>query len=294
MRGIFLGRSGIRVVWRLLIAVALYELLVRVLQVALITFPDVYEWWRMHQGTVLTPGLLFLGEGVRVGAVVLVGLAMIRVEGRSFAEYGLPLRQVFGRRFWQGLLCGFAMLSLLLGLLFALHGYSLGGWALRAGPAVRSGLLYLLAFLLVGFFEEFWFRGYLQATLESGIGFWPAAIALSIAFGAFHFRNPGEELMGLLMAGSFGLLAAFTLRRTGSIWFAIGMHAAWDWAQSYFFGVPNSGIIAAGHLTNSSLNGPNWLTGGSVGPEGSVLVFPLLLLSAVTIGYLFPVEQRAA
>jgi membrane protease YdiL (CAAX protease family) len=99
--------------------------------------------------------------------------------------------------------------------------------------------------------------------------------------------------MGLLMAGFFGLLAAFSLRRTGSIWFAIGMHTAWDWGQSFFYGVPNSGIVATGHLMNSSLNGPNWLTGGSVGPEGSILVFPLLLLSAVAIGCMFPSKRKA-
>jgi hypothetical protein len=293
MQEIFLGPKGIRVVWRILIAVVLYELLVFVLQIALITIPSVYEWWRLHGVTIFTPGVLFFSESVRVAAVLLVALAMTRVEERSFAEYGFPAREAFGRRFCQGLFYGLAMLTLLMAFMYALHGYSLGGWALGAGPGMRSALLYLLAFLLVGIFEEFWFRGYLQATLESGIGFWPAAIALSIAFGAFHFRNPGEEQMGLLMASFFGLLAAFSLRRTGSIWFAIGMHTAWDWGQSCFYGVPNSGIVATGHLMNSSLNGPNWLTGGSVGPEGSILVFPLLLLSAVAIGCMFPSKRKA-
>jgi uncharacterized protein len=279
------------VVWRLLIAISLYMLVTMVLRLALISIPGVYEWWTLR-GRMLTPGLLFFGEGVRVIALILVMLAMAKVEERTFAAYGLPLRDAFGKRFGQGLLYGFAMLSLLLGGIYALRGYSFGGWALGPGPAVRSGLLYILGFWLVGFFEEFWFRGYLQATLESDIGFWPAATALSIVFGVFHRQNPGEEIFGLLMAGSFGLLAAFSLRRTGSIWFAIGMHTAWDWGQSYFYGVPNSGIVAAGHLANSSLNGPHWLTGGSVGPEGSVLVFPLLLLSAVIIGRVFRKEKK--
>jgi uncharacterized protein len=292
MQGILLGPNGIRVAWRLLMAVALYELLVRVLQIALITIPSVYEWSRL-QRAVLTPQVLFFGEGVRVAAVLLVALAMSTVEERSFADYGLPTREAFGKRFWQGSLYGFAMLTLLMAILFVPHGYSLGGWVLGAGAALRSSLLYMLGFLLVGIFEEFWFRGYLQATLESAIGFWPAAIVLSIAFGVFHFRNPGEEIIGLLMAGTFGLLAAFSLRRTGSVWFAIGMHATWDWGQSCFYGVPDSGIVATGHLLNSSLNGPRWLTGGSVGPEGSVLVFPLLLLSALAIHYIFPAKQKA-
>ena len=81
---------------------------------------------------------------------------------------------------------------------------------------------------------------------------------------------------------SIGLFFCFTVRRTGTLWFAIGLHASWDWAQSYVYGVADSGMMAQGHLLNPSFQGPAWLTGGSVGPEGSVLVF-------VVIGLLFAV-----
>jgi hypothetical protein len=66
------------------------------------------------------------------------------------------------------------------------------------------------------------------------------------------------------------------------------MHAAWDWGESFFYGVPDSGAVAQGHLLNSSLHGANWLTGGTVGPEGSWLVFPVLLLMAAAIHFIFP------
>jgi hypothetical protein len=72
------------------------------------------------------------------------------------------------------------------------------------------------------------------------------------------------------------------------------MHAAWDWAETYFYGVPDSGLLAQGHLLNSSFHGPDWLTGGSVGPEGSVLVFLVLLLAAAGIYFLYPSKQRAS
>jgi len=146
---------------------------------------------------------------------------------------------------------------------------------------------------VVAIFEEFSFRGYLQATLGSGIGFWPAAVILAVAFGGIHLRNPGEAKYGALMAGSFGLLAAFSLRRTGNIWFAIGMHAAWDWGETFFYSVPDSGMPAKGHLLNSSFHGPNWLTGGTVGPEASVFAFIVLALSAAAIHCLFPAKQRS-
>ena len=59
---------------------------------------------------------------------------------------------------------------------------------------------------------------------------------------------------------------------------AIGFHASWDWGETYFYGVPDSGEVASGHLLNASFSGPSWLTGGSVGPEGSWLCILLILL----------------
>jgi len=50
-------------------------------------------------------------------------------------------------------------------------------------------------------------------------------------------------------------------------------------------------MMANGHLMNSSFHGPNWLTGGTVGPEGSLLVFPVLLLWAVIIHFMFPARR---
>ena len=70
------------------------------------------------------------------------------------------------------------------------------------------------------------------------------------------------------------------------MWWAVGFHMAWDWGESYLYSVPDSGAILPGHLINSSLHGPVWLTGGSVGPEGSYLAF-------VVIGTLWVLFDRA-
>ena len=69
-----------------------------------------------------------------------------------------------------------------------------------------------------------------------------------------------------------------------SLWFAIGLHASWDWTETYFLGVANSGMPATGHLLNTSLHGPNWMTGGSAGPEASIVELVIILL---VIGLLF-------
>jgi uncharacterized protein len=101
-------------------------------------------------------------------------------------------------------------------------------------------------------------------------------------FARVHMGNGGETRVGIIAAGIFALFAAATLWRTGSLWLAVGAHAGWDWGQSYFFGVNDSGLQVPGHLLNPHLaQGPDWLTGGSVGPEGSVVTLILWVLMTV-------------
>ncbi|MGA7379817.1 MAG: CPBP family intramembrane glutamic endopeptidase, partial [Terriglobales bacterium] len=107
-------------------------------------------------------------------------------------------------------------------------------------------------------------------------------------FGAIHLQNPGEAWVGALCAGLIGLFFCFTLRRTGSLWFAVGMHASWDWGESYLYSVPDSGGMVTGHLLNSGFHGSHWLTGGSVGPEGSVLVFVVIGASWLLFDRVYP------
>ena len=216
---------------------------------------------------------MLLAKASRRSALVITVLVMTRIEKRSFADYGLPGREAFGKRFWQGVPYGFAMLTLLMGLIAALHGFSFGGRALaaRRRRALRPALFGRLQ--LVAIFEEFSFRGYMQATLASGIGFWPAAILLAVVFGAIASGEHGRSKIRAADGRSVWPAGSVLARRTGNIWFAIGMHAAWDWGETYFYAVPDSGTWREGHLLNSSFHGPAWLTGGTVGPEGSVFVF---------------------
>ena len=138
--------------------------------------------------------------------------------------------------------------------------------------------IYALVFIVVALKEEFLARGYWLVTFSAGIGFWPAAIASSAAFGYGHHGNSGEDWVGLFNAGAFGLFACFLQRRTGNLWMPIGLHMAFDCGETYFYGVANSGHVLAGHLLNSSSFGPTWLSGGTVGPEGSVLCTLLIVM----------------
>jgi membrane protease YdiL (CAAX protease family) len=143
----------------------------------------------------------------------------------------------------------------------------------------------------VGFFEEFLFRGYTQFTLADGIGFWPAGILISVSFGALHLTNSGEGPVGALSVVFIGIFFVFTLQRTGNLWYAVGLHTSFDWGETFLYSVPNSGTVTPGHLSNSVLHGPAWLTGASVGPEGSVFCFLTIALQFLVVMWLFPKKK---
>jgi membrane protease YdiL (CAAX protease family) len=118
-------------------------------------------------------------------------------------------------------------------------------------------------------------------------GFWQAAWVTSTFFGLIHITNNGENWIGIFAAALIGFVFCVSVRVTGTAWWAIGCHASWDWAESYFYGTANSGMVATGHyLTTNPLGNPLW-SGGTDGPEGSVLVLGviLLLLTALLVIY---------
>jgi uncharacterized protein len=275
---IFMGQDGLRPVWRF----AFYLITFRMLRFCLGAF--IYYAWP-DTGTLRLQAAVELGLAI---VAILPALAISRVEHRPFGGYGLPMRQAFGKLFWFGALWGFGAITILLLALHGAHAFDFGGLALHGARVVKFAVFWGAFFLIVGFYEEFLTRGYTQFTLTQSVGFWPAAVLLSAGFGALHLANPGESWVGILGAVLIGFFFCLTLRRTGNLWFAIGFHTSWDWGESYFYSVPDSGGMAPGHLLHSSFHGPNWLTGGSVGPEGSVFLFVLLVLLWVVFDRVYP------
>ncbi|MGA8213136.1 MAG: type II CAAX endopeptidase family protein [Candidatus Sulfotelmatobacter sp.] len=266
VRTVFLGPEGLRAGWGL----AFYLAMLYPLQ-------SLASRWvgSLDLGANGLWSMMLEELGVFVAAA-LPALVLARVEKRPWGAYGLPGRRAFGKLFWVGTVWGFASITLLLGAMYGLRVFKVGHLAIHGMRGVRFAAFWAVYFLLVGLFEDFRFRGYLQFTLTRGIGFWPAAVLLSCDFGWSHHSNEGEQWMGLLAAAMIGFFFCLTLRHTGSLWFAVGFHAAWDWGETFFYSVPDSGTLFPGHLLKTSFSGPAWLTGGMVGPEGSVLCFVVI------------------
>ncbi|SRR6266496_1009048 len=231
------------------------------------------------------------GEGAFIVSAFVPGFVMARLEDRPFGMYGLPRQGAFGRQFWLGLLWGIVALSVLMVTMRIAGVFYFGGLALNGFRLFKFAVFWAVFFVVVGLFEEFFLRGYSQFTLSRGLGFWPTAVILSLAFGAIHLGNQGESKVGALGAAIIGLFFCMTLKRTGNLWFAVGLHASWDWGETFLYSVPNSGLVAPGHLLNSHFQGPDWLTGGSVGPEASVFVFIVMFLMWLLFHFLYPAKK---
>jgi uncharacterized protein len=293
------GAEGLRALWGILVFLSLfYFLRICILPIAATLVPPA-----ALQAEAMVSRAVYAFDGAALlcvaGAMAIVSM----LERRVIWRYGLsPGRSL--RNFAAGLAWGVALLSLLVAVLrFA--GLLVFDARLLSGSAMlREGATWLGGFLTVAFYEELLVRGYLQFTLPRlfipiyrwvfgarspvGLGFWTTALLLSFVFGFGHRTNPGESPLGLVSAGLVGLVFSFSLWRTGSLWWAIGFHASWDWAQSFLFGVADSGIVAQGRLFRTHPVGRPILSGGLTGPEGSIFVLAILALAALVIRLTLP------
>ena len=219
-------------------------------------------------------GALYWGGWLHFGAVALSGVGIVQyaalwavvflvvglVEEGSFRCY-LQFTLTRGISFWWAL----AAIAVLCGdLLLRTKGN--GVWGVYS-----IALLGLVPCLLL----------YLKRVENSG--FWQAAWVTSTAFGFIHTSNNGENWIGIFAAAGIGFVFCVSVRLTGSAWWAIGCHAAWDWAETYFYGTADSGLTAQGHYMTASPAGAALWSGGTDGPEGSVLVIPVVLLILVAL-----------
>jgi membrane protease YdiL (CAAX protease family) len=280
----FIGPGGLRAGWRLLTFAGIAYGLAAGVAVVIRLFKG-----HVDLGTGLLTQLTPLELGEFEGTILVFTAAaawiMGKIEGREFGQYGLPWNRALGKDFWVGGVWGFLTTSGTLLMIFAVQGVRITGMAIHGTTILKAAVAWGVAFLIVGLAEEFAFRGYTQFTLTTGIGFWPAALVISILFGLAHSANGGENMFGELSVVLFGLLFCLFLRRTGNLWWAVGFHMGFDWGQTFFYGVTDSGLLPYHNLFIPVFSGPRWVTGGSVGPEASVFTPIALLVVAVLFSW---------
>lgn len=227
------------------------------------------------------PTLILLVEAVTAFAALAATLVVMAVGRRSLRELGFGVRSG-GRLLLGGSILGTAAPMLLIAAIVAFGGFTFGSVAMPGTQAAAYALAWLAAMFALGFAEELTFRGPGFALLGQSIGQWPAALALSALFVLAHTDKPHENAADLTSVGLLGLFMAFSVIRTGSIWFAVGFHALFDYVALYVLGAPNTankaGQPIATRLLTGGYHGPAWLTGGVLGIEASWLIFPIIAL----------------
>jgi len=305
LRWIFIGKDGLRAGWSLLIFIAM---------VAALAFcanrigrklhpPDPNS---MKPGAEMSPLFGIIAEAVPFVIVLFITWIMSKIERRPNSVYGLGDSRMLSH-FFSGLAWGITGLSLLILTLWKTGLLVFDRRLLFGSDILRYGAMWLLGFFLVGLLEEYLTRGYVLYTLTRGLaglyqwifktrhsaalGFWTSAVLLSFLFGFGHRNNPGESPIGLLSAGLAAMVFCFSLWRTGSLWWAIGLHTSWDWGQSFLYGVADSGLMVQHHLFATHPVGKPILSGGTTGPEGSIFILAVLALIAVIIFLTLPRTQ---
>ena len=273
LRSVFIGPDGLRALWGIVIFVAVFA--------AIMVGTSLLFHIKKPAG-VITYEFGYVAESCQIVALLIAMAVMGKIEGKSLWSYGLDGSRNLAK-FVLGWVSGFVLLSALIGLLYATGYLVFDGLALQGLSIPSNGLIWLVGFMLVGAAEELTLRGYLQNTLVRGIGKWPAFIVLSLVFAAMHSQNNGESMIGLVAVLSAGMLFCILRWQSGSLWLGIGLHAAWDWGQSFFYGTADSGLMVEGHLMNSHPAGNVTFSGGTVGPEGSVLAQPILLVGLLLL-----------
>ncbi len=220
----------------------------------------------------LTPASLSVAQAAGIGLLWAAAFLLVgAVEEGLFRCYGLSTL-TRGINFWWALAAQIAIC-----LYLALIGGGNGAWG-----------VYLAAAL--GFFPCFALH---RKAAPRSDAFWQAAWVTSTFFGYYHTSNSGENWVGIFAASFMGFVFCLSVRLTGSAWWAIGCHAAWDWAETFFYGTADSGLQGQGHFLSASPAGNPLWSGGADGPEGSLLVLAVILLLLLSLLALYARNSAA-
>jgi membrane protease YdiL (CAAX protease family) len=240
-------------------------------------------------GTLEMSGVPGLADWIVILAAAVGGhvISLRWVDRRPWQYVWLDRTAAEPRRLIEGYLLGVLAIGLPSVALIAsgwlsVGPHSPGSWA---GAAVRVSALLLVAALA----EELLFRGYIFAVLREKLGWAPALAVTSVAFGYAHVSNPGASPRALLLVMLAGLFLGATVAILRSVYAAWMAHFAWNWTMAVLLHIPVSGVETETPDYRTVETGPDWLTGGSWGPEGGAAG---ALGMIAGLGYLLARRQR--
>ncbi|WP_433223852.1 lysostaphin resistance A-like protein [Dactylosporangium sp. CS-047395] len=219
---------------------------------------------------------LICGASTAIGALFMYRRLVSTLEKRPVTEaaWSTLAPQVLR---WTA--AGIALFTVTIGLIALFGGYRVEGWGSFWAMLATLGTMIGAAVA-----EELLFRGALFRLVEEWLGTWAALAVSGVLFGALHLLNPGATAWGALaIAAEAGLMLGAAYTATRSLWVPIGLHLGWNFAESGLFGTVVSGTTGTHGLLRGSAPGSELISGGSFGPEGSVLA----IVAGVAVAALF-------
>ncbi|PCI64107.1 MAG: hypothetical protein COB37_02810 [Kordiimonadales bacterium] len=270
--------------WRILIFIGIFVVLSGVLSLVAVALE------------VVNPEDMSLPTAVLAALIGTVAVLIARkyLDKKSFVSLGM----VWDRKAVFDIIAGFLNGGLVMGLMFVvmlaaglIEFTGLVWWQEGASAATGfqwSVMTAILAALVVtaltGWWEELAFRGYLFQNIREGLGLWWAVAISSLLFGFVHYGNPNATVLSSLLISFLIVPFIYAYLKTGQLWFAMGLHMGWNFFQTTLFGFQTSGTTGVSLITHTP-NGPDWLTGGSFGAEGSVLIVPIGAVVLIYVHY---------
>ena len=277
---IFIGPDGLRAGWRFLLFALGIELGALIVEEPLAQV--LARYFAINLRELSAPALLIREFVFCLSVFLVTGIAAL-AERRRIDSYGLPIEQAFGKFFWKGMLAGLLVVLFVAGAMILSGAMVLHGLALHGSDLAMFMLLWFVANILIGLSEEYTFRGYGLQSLWRGAGFWPAALITTAIFAGDHLEKPGENAIDIGMIFFLGLILCLSVRKTGSLWWAVGWHAGFDFGQLFLIGTRNGGQTPVGRLFNVTFPGPAWLNGGELGTEASVFMVPAAIATLIYV-----------
>lgn len=222
-------------------------------------------------------------------SVFLVGLAFLFrriIDKQSIVSMGFQWRE-YGSHAAAGFFLGVLLLTLGSLLLVLLQFLFFTGVQFNATALLDS----LLLFIVVAFTEEIAFRGYILNNLMQSMNRWVALGISALLFALFHASNAGVSPLALLNIFVAGILLGLNYVFTRNLWFAIFLHFSWNFFQGPILGFEVSGLPLEG-LFQQTLKGPDLLTGGVFGFEGSLVCLVLNTIACVLLGSYYAGYRR--
>lgn len=228
-----------------------------------------------------------------IGATISTLFSRIFLDKKTFVSLGLKwnkqaIKDIIFGFLLSGLMAGTFYLFLSSFGLLDFIGYNLNDLDLNQSfdfvrfiSVFTIGSLGILLFehILVGYWEELVFRGYIFQNMIDGLGLTIAILISCFTYGIIHYMNPNATILSSTIIIGFGFLRIYGYLSTKMLWLSMGMHIGWNFFQGPIFGFSASGHKKATLLQHKFMSEKEYLTGGEFGPEGSILIIPILIFS---------------